>query len=291
MCRWLAYSGPRLRMSELLFEPVNSLIRQSLLAQRGTVPTNGDGFGLGWYGERRRPGLFRDTLPAWNDANLHDLAQQIAAPLFFAHVRASTGTATSRDNCHPFRLRNLLFMHNGEIGDFMRIRRDVEHMIKPGWDDISAVRVEPADEIPAYTDEQTIARSALDAFLAIEDVYPFLHQGIVGHLLTHAHALIDLARLGYLDLAAKGHEAHRLFIKLSRNSPDEGEPISRDNALDRFEPTTAAFWQTDHEGGREWLVGHVFKYTYSFYDLIQHVDDENKRNALEAHLAYVLAST
>lgn len=131
MCRWLAYSGPRLRMSELLFEPVNSLIRQSLLAQRGTVPTNGDGFGLGWYGERRRPGLFRDTLPAWNDANLHDLAQQIAAPLFFAHVRASTGTATSRDNCHPFRLRNLLFMHNGEIGDFMRIRRDVEHMIKP----------------------------------------------------------------------------------------------------------------------------------------------------------------
>ena len=160
-----------------------------------------------------------------------------------------------------------------------------------GWDDISAVRVEPADEIPAYTDEQTIARSALDAFLAIEDVYPFLHQGIVGHLLTHAHALIDLARLGYLDLAAKGHEAHRLFIKLSRNSPDEGEPVSRDNALDRFEPTTAAFWQTDHEGGREWLVGHVFKYTYSFYDLIQHVDDENKRNALEAHLAYVLAST
>ena len=131
MCRWLAYSGPRLRMSELLFEPVNSLIRQSLLSQRGTVPTNGDGFGLGWYGERRRPGLFRDTLPAWNDTNLHDLAQQIAAPLFFAHVRASTGTSTSRENCHPFRLRNLLFMHNGEIGEFIRIRRDVEYRIKP----------------------------------------------------------------------------------------------------------------------------------------------------------------
>ena len=118
-------------MSELLFDPVNSLIRQSLSAQRGTVPTNGDGFGLGWYGERKRPGLFRDTLPAWNDANLHDLAQQIAAPLFFAHVRASTGTATSRDNCHPFRLRNLLFMHNGEIGEFVRIRRDIAYLIKP----------------------------------------------------------------------------------------------------------------------------------------------------------------
>ena len=133
MCRWLAYSGPRMRISELLFDPVNSLIRQSLSAQRGTVPTNGDGFGLGWYGERTKPGLFRDTLPAWNDANLRDLAQQIAAPLFFAHVRASTGTATSRDNCHPFRLRNLLFMHNGEIGQFVRIRRDIEYLIKPEY--------------------------------------------------------------------------------------------------------------------------------------------------------------
>ena len=71
-------------------------------------------------------------MPAWNDANLRDLAQQIETPLFFAHVRASTGgTATSRDNCHPFRVRNLLFMHNGEIGEFMRIRRDIEQRIKP----------------------------------------------------------------------------------------------------------------------------------------------------------------
>ena len=160
-----------------------------------------------------------------------------------------------------------------------------------GRHDIGAVRVEPHDDIPVYANEPTIARCALAAFAAIEDVYPFLHQGIVGHLLTHAHALIELARLGHGDLAAKGHDAHRLFIKLSRNPPDEGDPIPHSQALAGFAPTTEVFWQRDHEGGREWLVGHVFKYTYSFYDLIRHVDDPGGRTALERHLAYVLAPT
>jgi glutamine amidotransferase len=131
MCRWLAYSGLPIPLEELLFKPQNSLIRQSLSASRSIVPTNGDGFGLGWYGARGFPGLFRDTLPAWNDANLLNLSQQISAKLFFAHVRASTGTSTSRENCHPFRRDRFLFMHNGAIGGFEHVRRDIEQMISP----------------------------------------------------------------------------------------------------------------------------------------------------------------
>ena len=129
MCRWLAYSGPPLRLKELLSEPENSLIRQSLAASRSVVPTNGDGFGLGWYGTEDHPGIFRDTLPAWNDANLRSLSEQIRSRLFVAHVRASNGTATSRENCHPFRRGDLLFMHNGMIGGFPAIRREVEQLI------------------------------------------------------------------------------------------------------------------------------------------------------------------
>jgi len=131
MCRWLAYSGPEIYLDTLLFKPENSLIRQSLRAQRGTVPTNGDGFGLGWYAGKPQPGLFRDTLPAWNDDNLRSVSEQIASPLFFAHVRASTGTATMRPNCHPFRHERWLFMHNGHIADFERIRRDLDYLIEP----------------------------------------------------------------------------------------------------------------------------------------------------------------
>jgi hypothetical protein len=93
MCRWLAYSGRPLYLEDFLFKPENSLINQSLHARKGHVATNGDGFGVGWYGEHSTPGIFRDILPAWNDANLRSLAEQISARLFFAHVRASTGTA------------------------------------------------------------------------------------------------------------------------------------------------------------------------------------------------------
>jgi predicted glutamine amidotransferase len=129
MCRWLAYSGRPVAMDTLLFKPGNSLIRQSLWAQRSIVPTNGDGFGLGWYADLPAPGVFRDTMPAWNDANLLSLSEQIRSPLFFAHVRASTGTATTRLNCHPFRYENWLFMHNGKIGGYSKIRRDLEQLI------------------------------------------------------------------------------------------------------------------------------------------------------------------
>lgn len=131
MCRWLAYSGRPIPMATLLFQPSNSLIRQSLSARRSIVPTNGDGFGLGWYGELPTPGLFRDTMPAWNDSNLLSLSEQIRSHLFFAHVRASTGTPTTRLNCHPFRHGSWLFMHNGQIGGYARIRRELEGLI-PG---------------------------------------------------------------------------------------------------------------------------------------------------------------
>lgn len=129
MCRWLAYVGAPLRIDHLLFQPQNSLIRQSLHATLGATTTNGDGFGLGWYGERGFPGVFRDTHPAWHDSNLRCLSEQIRSRLFFAHVRASTGTSTSRENCHPFRYENALFMHNGQIGGYERIRREIENLI------------------------------------------------------------------------------------------------------------------------------------------------------------------
>lgn len=129
MCRWLAYYGHPIQLDEVLFKPENSLIRQSLHARWTHSVTNGDGFGVGWYGEREEPGLFRDVLPAWNDDNLLSLSGQIRSPLFFAHVRASTGTATARANCHPFRAGRWLFMHNGQVGDYERARRALDALI------------------------------------------------------------------------------------------------------------------------------------------------------------------
>jgi predicted glutamine amidotransferase len=129
MCRWLTYCGEPIYLDKVLFEPQNSLINQSLHARHSHVTTNGDGFGVGWYGARGVPGVYRDVLPAWNDANLKSLSHQICSGLFLAHVRASTGTATARQNCHPFSHEKWLFMHNGQIGGYDKLRRRLEGMI------------------------------------------------------------------------------------------------------------------------------------------------------------------
>ena len=125
MCRWLAYSGTPIRLEELLVKRDRSLIDQSLHARQGATTTNGDGFGVGWYGDGEIPGLYRSTHPAWNDRNLRELAAAIASPLFFAHIRASTGTAIQETNTHPFRHGRWLWMHNGLIREFARVKRDL----------------------------------------------------------------------------------------------------------------------------------------------------------------------
>jgi predicted glutamine amidotransferase len=64
MCRWIAYQGEPIYLDTLVAEPQHSLIAQSLHAAECKATTNGDGFGIGWYGERDVPGLYRETRPA-----------------------------------------------------------------------------------------------------------------------------------------------------------------------------------------------------------------------------------
>lgn len=126
MCRWAAYLGPEVYLEDVISSPSHSLIAQSHDAQEAKTRTNGDGFGVAWYGHHPEPGLYRDILPAWSDQNLRSLSRQIRSSLFLAHVRASTGGATSRANCHPFASGRWSFMHNGQIGSFDRLRRPLE---------------------------------------------------------------------------------------------------------------------------------------------------------------------
>lgn len=132
MCRWLAYFGDPIRPEELLYEPGRSLIEQSRRGTPGSAIANGDGYGLGWYGLHDRPGLFRGVSPAWGDANLRELSAQIRSPLFLAHVRAATGTPVQQTNCHPFRHGPWLFVHNGFVRDFWRLRRELVLAVDPG---------------------------------------------------------------------------------------------------------------------------------------------------------------
>ena len=126
MCRFTLYLGPSIRLGKLLIEPEHSLIHQSVNSKERKDPTNGDGFGVGWYAPRlsREPAVFHSVRPAWSDRNLRELSRVIATPCVMAHVRAATpGFGVDLVNCHPFAWRRYLLMHNGFVGGFAKLRR------------------------------------------------------------------------------------------------------------------------------------------------------------------------
>ena len=131
MCRWLAYSGSPVHLDDLLYKPEHSLIVQSMHSTMGAEATNGDGFGVGWYGDREEPGVFRSIEPAWNDRNLRDLAAHISSRRVFAHIRAAIGSPVQQTNCHPFRQGRWLWMHNGFIDGFRVMKRDLALAVDP----------------------------------------------------------------------------------------------------------------------------------------------------------------
>ena len=141
MCRWNAYFGQPVAIDELLFKTDHGLIDQSLHARMGVETTNGDGFGLGWYGANDgRPGATAASRPAWSDVNLRELAAHIESPLFLAHIRATTGTPVQQTNCHPFRQGRWLFVHNGVIAGFQEMRRELLLAVDPRCSRIAGSR-------------------------------------------------------------------------------------------------------------------------------------------------------
>ncbi|MFJ9740942.1 class II glutamine amidotransferase [Streptomyces sp. NPDC101166] len=132
MCRWLAYSGTPVLLDTILYKPQHSLIDQSLHSRMGVETTNGDGFGIGWYEQHvDSPAIVREVGPAWSNRNLREISGHVSSPLFFAHIRASTGSAVQQTNCHPFRHGRWMWMHNGAIDEFHRMRRELALAVDP----------------------------------------------------------------------------------------------------------------------------------------------------------------
>ena len=214
MCRWLAYYGDPIRPEELLYQPGRSLIEQSRRGTPGAAVNNGDGYGLGWYGLHDRPGMFRSISPAWGDANLRELSAQIRSPLFLAHVRAATGTPVQQTNCHPFRHGRWLFVHNGYIGDFWRLRREF------------LLQVDPVlfRGIEGSTDSEVMFYLALtfglseDPLGGLERMAGFIedvgHRAGVEHPLQMTVGLSDGERL-YAVRYASGPVVNTLFVSSS----------------------------------------------------------------------------
>jgi predicted glutamine amidotransferase len=176
MCRWLAYSGSPILLEELLYKPEHSLIDQSLHSRLGVETTNGDGFGVGWYGpDAQTPAVFHSIEPAWNDRNLREVAGHVQSPLFLAHIRASTGTAVQQTNCHPFRHGRWLWVHNGLVRDFHRVKRELA----------LAVDESLYPQMEGSTDSEMLFYLALT--FGLEENPPAAVERMVGHVEEVGH--------------------------------------------------------------------------------------------------------
>ena len=227
MCRWNAYYGKPLVIDELLYRTRHGLIDQSLHSRMGAETTNGDGFGLGWYDAlgSEDPGRFRSIEPAWNDANLRDLAGHLRSPLFLAHVRASIGSPVQQTNCHPFRHGRWLFEHNGFIDGFHQVRRDL----------LSALSREQFDALEGSTDTEVLFRLAL-TLGAEDDPLAGLARAIgvveslgraqgIEHPMQGTYAMSDGRSLWAARYSTE-HRSRTLFVSndldtLKRLHPDE----------------------------------------------------------------------
>jgi len=129
MCRLAAYIGAEIPLENIIIKPEHSLLEQSQDAREAKMTVNGDGFGIVWYDEKNQLGIYKDVLPAWADSNLLSICRMVKSKVFIAHIRASTFGATSRENCHPFAYENWSFAHNGGIGEFSLIRRQIENLL------------------------------------------------------------------------------------------------------------------------------------------------------------------
>lgn len=214
MCRWVGYYGDPIRPEELLYEPEHSLINQSQASKYYENGLNGDGLGIGWYGSRETPGVYRNATPAWGDNNLREICAQMQSRLFLAHIRATTGTAVQDTNCHPFRYGRWIFVHNGYVAELERIRRDLLLAVAPAL----------FSNIKGSTDSELLLHLALtfglqdDPLGALERMAGFVEQLAARHGIAEplqmTLGLSDGERL-YAVRYASGPVVNTLFVNES----------------------------------------------------------------------------
>jgi ergothioneine biosynthesis protein EgtC len=203
MCRLMLYLGPETRLSSLIVEPAHSLIRQSVNSQEREEPLNGDGFGVGWYASEHsaEPAVFRSITPAWNNRNLQNLARVVASDCVLAHVRAATqSSGVNEANCHPFRWRQYLCMHNGDVGDFKLVRRKL----------LASLCDDAFGNVYGSTDSEHFFALFIDSLLGVDEKDPALRMAqALARAISRALDLVRSAGAGsasYMNVAISDGE-------------------------------------------------------------------------------------
>lgn len=188
MCRAVLYLGEPVLLDNLLYQPDNSLVKQSYMPKMLNM-LNLAGFGMrAWEHESHRPetpySYASPMLPVF-DRNLKQLAEKVRANCVLAHVRGvsySTGSVISGENTHPFAFSGyrIALAHNGDLYRFQEMKPHLVEHIRPellslikGTTDsewIYALLLTQLEDPAGPLDQQEVKRAVETVFGIIKDI-------------------------------------------------------------------------------------------------------------------------
>jgi glutamine amidotransferase len=187
MCRHLAYLGAPRSLSSLLYEPEESLERQSWkprFQREGAM--NADGWGVGWWDPQVRPepARYRTASPMWTDRSFRSVAEVVHTGALLAAVRSATPPSPIVDTGNaPFTVGPWLFSLNGFVRSFRgpvgeglrRLVSEERAVAIDGTSDSEVLFALVLDNLDAgATAEQALARATAEAVAHSEAVLNLL---------------------------------------------------------------------------------------------------------------------
>jgi len=142
--------------------------------------------------------------------------------------------------------------------------------------------VEPDADVdpPPFAESEAASRFVLREANAAIDRFVGFGQGFAGHMLTFGHALVELAAMGDVEWAEKCRTAFRQYVTIVRRGPDKDARRIADHKQSELRPKDAAYWK--QRGDRAVDIGHVFKYPYSYYNLMRRANDPDLKKAMDS---------
>jgi len=125
-------------------------------------------------------------------------------------------------------------------------------------------------DYPNLMDQSEAAHFIMTEFCDCVERFVDRGQGWSGHWLTYSRALFDLRELGYADLAQKAQAGHQIFLRRIRVGPHHIDKLWEEHAPSNWMPHDLDYWK--NKTG-DWKLGHVLKYPYGYYGLMQFVSD------------------
>lgn len=123
MCRIFAFrSIISSSVHRSLVEADNAMLHQSQI--------HGDGWGVAYYAAHA-PHVVKSTSAAMNDALFRRVSGIVASETVVTHIRKATQGAECITNTHPFQYGRWIFVHNGNIREFPKYRRQLLALVAP----------------------------------------------------------------------------------------------------------------------------------------------------------------